>query len=212
MLGRIEETLDQAKYFCENMCNVPPDVLRDDTEALKLYAHFVVEIKEYKAEIKREFTIGKKTFKAPDPLNDILVGHYVELINTEINDEDFEDMHIAAACIFREDWSKPYSEEEIIQNAQLFYTHTADVAYFASHLYVELLNLLKEINPILYESKGGGYDDSPRKGYDMINILAGNDFTKWDNVKDVKLSKAMTFLERLEIQRRNEEQRQRSTR
>lgn len=211
MLGKIEDTTEQAKYFAENICKISADVFLNETEMLKLYAHFVLEIKDYKAEVKREIEVNGKVFKAPDPINDILVGHYVELINTEINEEDYQDMHIVSACIFREDWSKPFSEEEIVRNAQMFYEHTADVAYFSSMLYIELLNLLKEINPILYESKGG-YDDSPRKGYDMINILANNDFTKWDNVKNVKLSKAMTFLERIEIQRRNEEQRQRANR
>lgn len=195
-LYKLESIEEQAKYYFEiNGINWK---IVDVEEQLKLYAMFLEEFNKAKEDIQEQdsIEIDGELYRLPNELTDIKVGYYIEAINFE-PEKEMLNAHVVTACLFRKDHDKPFNEKEIIETATKLYSKDVKINIIGIKAMAKLLTLLKERYPILYKSTNGRYDDSPRKGYDMINVLANRDFTKWEQVKNYPLSRAMVYLESL---------------
>lgn len=196
-LFELDNLEEQSRYYCE-INNIDADFI-DDKDRLALFPYFVYEFNKEKEKVEPidEIMIdGEKYTIAPD-ITDIRVGNYIEAINIE-QGKELLNAHVVGACLYRKDHSKPFLEEEIIQTATKLLKKDVKIAISSILQLEKLLHLLKERFPILYKSEGnGGYDDSPRKGNDMVALICRTFNYNWNEAKNLKLSEAMVMLETL---------------
>lgn len=204
-LGNIQEPIDQAGYLL-GLFN--PDVNIDDIHPddrfilLATVNHLLSENKVGSAPCSFE-TNGKK-FNTLENLLNIKVRYFIELVNIDLSEDKFDHFHLVAALIYREDWTRPFDESEVIENATLFYKSSPKFSIWGVEMYSKLITLLRDTYPILYEGKQENKESEGRRAWSMLNGLAKDDPTKWEEAENLELSKAFVWMELKEIQRQNE--------
>lgn len=173
-----------------------------------------VDIEQHKIPPPEDsFELKGVTYHLPSNLLNTKLGHYIEAINAKTKEGSYENWNLLAACIYREDHSKPFNEDELINNAILFWQSSCKIGYWGVKKYSELITLLRITFPILYESKGSTADkDEGVRGYEMLNSVANNQVLKWEDAKNIRLANVFHWLSINEKNRQIEEQRQRINR
>lgn len=205
-LGNITEPLEQANYILKELCKVDPAKVHPDDKlpVLATMNHLLSEDKPVSAPYS--FETNGKTFSTLKNLLNIKVRFFIELVNSKINGESLNNYHLVAACLYREDWSKPFNEDEIIENATMFYESSSKYSFWGVEKYSTLVSLLQSTYPILYEGKQELKESEGRRAYSMLNGLAKDDPTKWKEAEELELWRAFVWMEEKEIERQNTKQ------
>lgn len=189
-----EDLTIQADTFLIEYSKVDP-LLFDDETKLAIWQTAIKMLSENELSKPKE-VIGK--YRLPTKTLSIKVGHLIELVNIAL--DGYNGLELIAGCIYRKDWSLPYSESEIIETAHHFRTLPIIHSVHAQLFYQDIITDLKEIYPILYEGKQEEEQDTGRKMYDLLLSLSNQDFTKWSAVRNEIVSDAFLFLETKKIE------------
>lgn len=210
LLGSYDDPIKQADYILESFCKVnPEDVAPEEKPALiSTITYLITQNKLVSAPYS--FETNGVVYKTLENLLNIKVRHFIELVNCDLKEDSFENYHLVAACLYREDWSKPFSEEETINNAKHFWSNSCKYGIWGVEMFTKLISLLRSTYPILYEGKQEDKQSEGRRAYSMLNGLAKDDPTKWEAAENLELWRAFVWMEEKEIQRQNEKQQQRS--
>ena len=193
-LGNIESEEDKADYFIKEVVGVKPSLFHmDDKKSLVSTFYYLISNNK---EVSDPCNIKTKTLnlKLLENLLEMRVATFVELVNAKVKNDSFNNYQLVAACFFREDFEKPYSSSELIKIAEELSEQSLEVALWGAKLYQNLITLLKETFPILYEGSVGEQTEG-RRAYDMLNSLAKDDPTKWEEAENLTLHKAFLWLE-----------------
>ena len=203
-LVEIESQEEQADYILREISNVNPTKV-DPSEKLPILAVFTHLIKQKKlVSAPWEIETNSMKMSVPENLLKIKVKHFVELVNLDLTD-GYKNHHVLAALMYREDWSKPFDEDEVIDNAKMFWESSSKFGIWAAELFEKLITLLKNTYPILYEKKESEKSEG-RRAYGMLNGLAQDNPTQWEKAENLELWRAFTWMELKAIQRDNEKQ------
>jgi len=205
-LGDIKDATEQADYVIKEICKVNPDKVHpeDKLPILATINHYMTENKVSSAPLHFE-TNGRKFSTLKNLLN-IKVRHFIELVNSKVDGDSLSNYHLVAACMYREDWSKEFDEDEVIDNAGMFYESSSKFSFWGVEKYSELVSLLQSTYPILYEGKQENKESEGRRAYSMLNGLAKDDPTKWKVAENLELWRAFVWMEEKEIERQNTKQ------
>lgn len=140
--------------------------------------------------------IGKLKLPSRNNLLKIQLQYFIEIVNARPNQDTYHNFELLTACFYREDWSKPFNDDELITNATWLNSQPLMYNLYGVILMQELFNLLRSTYPILYSKEQDAEDEEDgRKLYDMLNGLAKDDPTKWDDARNLTLETAFTYLE-----------------
>lgn len=159
--------------------------------------------KDSETELKTEI----EGYKLPSHLLNITVGHFIEIVNADPDKESLERSEIIMGCLYRKDWSKDFSEEEILETAYFFRDQPLTYTLFGMVKMAELIFTLQETFPLLYDQRINQEanipetEDEGRKLYDMLQALAGGKFIDWKASKNRLLKDAFVYLEEIKKQR-----------
>lgn len=202
-VGKLETDKEIIDYVVEELVQTKGDKTKIDEITKESIVATIFDLINSKQlpEVKNSFEIDGRTFYCPDLLLDIKVKHFIEIVNLDLNEDNYENCHMLTACLYREDWNKAWSNSEYIANATLFYESSCKYAIWALQKYSELISLLRRTFPILYENKHEDKENEGRRAYALLNGLATDDPTKWETAGDLKLETAFAWMEQKEIER-----------
>lgn len=177
------------------------------------YVHMLQLLEEHKMEsAQTSIVIDGFTYTCLENLLEIPFKYFIELVNQRIEEDDFTNWNSIAACLYRRDWTQPFDPSEWISNAKLFWTSSCKIGFWGIEKFNELISLLKQTYPILYENgKEDEEQEEGRRAYNMLNAVAKDDPTKWAEAETLPLWRVFAWLELKEIQHQNEKQRKRSS-
>lgn len=145
-----------------------------------------------------------KCYSFPDMMLDVRVGHLKEMVNIDPDPYFHVGSEIVAGCMYRKDWTKGFDDKEIIETATYFRDKPLRYTIYAMMKFKELVDLLKELYPILYDKHENEpaeeREDDGRRMYDMVISLAKDDPTKIEQVENMRLSRAFPYMEEKKIQ------------
>lgn len=145
--------------------------------------------------------IGKLKLPARDNLLKIHLQYFIEIVNCDVSIDTYQGLELLTACFYREDWNKPYDDEELLINATWLNSQPLMYNLYGVILMQNLFKTLKEVYPILYTNSGESEDEEEgRKMYDMLNGLAKDDPTKWDAARNLRLETAFAYLEEKKLE------------
>lgn len=187
---------DKPKAFFENILKVDPQEFTEET-MLAWYATFEHMIHMDKIALPEMGTKVVDGYYLPPHVLDIRVKHFIEIVNADIDKDNFRGLEVYAGCFYRKDWDKDYSDKEVMETANAFLKKPLYYSLVTSFLMADLVATLKATFPILYsrDPQEGEEKEEGRKLYDMLNGLAKDDVTKWEQVESLKLGKAFAWLE-----------------
>jgi len=142
-------------------------------------------------------------YHTPSELLKIRVGHFIEIVNADIDQVSMINAEILMGCFYRKDWDKDFSEEEILSTAEFFQTRPLREAIGGVILMSRLIQRLKDTYPLLYDDKVNEEaeiektEDEGRRLYDMLMGLANGEATKMFKAKCMRLGDAFVYLEEL---------------
>ena len=152
-----------------------------------------------------QINYNRKTYYAPKDLLDMPVKFLVELVNVDLDHENFALYYAIPALLYRKDWSKDFNKDEYLEGQQLFHTAPFIFSLWAVKLFNQLIVTLQDNYPVLY--KGESEDDSTstdgRKMYGLLKILANRDATKMAAAEKMEIWRAFTWVEQEKIDQIN---------
>jgi len=220
-LGNLKDPLEQTKVFIKEICKVDPDKidLISQAENFKKWSENV----SYEVEpAPTSFKIDGRTFYTkyleldniiyPTPL-DMQLQFLIEAANVELEPDSLNNIDNITALMYREDWSKPYDQGEYLSNALFFEKQKCKYSLWGRQKYNELILTLRDTYPILY-THGQEDDDKEngRKMFDLLNAVAQDNPSLYDQARNVKISDAFAWMEmkkKESIKQKHEQARQR---
>ena len=213
LMGTLNTNKERGEYIVKEICKKDIALFEENT-LISIYSTMMKLIE--RSNVKKDLT-EVEGLKLPSNLLNIRVGHFIEIVNANPHKISLENSEIVAGCLFRKDWDKPYSADEILETAYKFRDMELTYAIVALNTMGELIAKLKDTYPLLYdaqideEAEISEEEDEGRKLYDMLMGLADRDFTKWNTAKDGFLGDAFVYLEEMKRdaikQKLNEKQR-----
>ena len=158
------------------------------------------------------FEIDGIVYRCPDHPLELQVDHFKELANAKIKDGSFEYYNWVAALIYQEDHLAPFNGKRSVEVAKMLWTKSCKFSLWGMEKYKEMLSLLRDTFPILYEKKGDDEEDEGVRAFGMVNALAKDDPTRWAEAGRLQIATAFRWIELKEIESRREKQRQRNNR
>ena len=162
---------------------------------------YLTMMKLFERDVIKEIPDKIENLSTPAHILDIRVGHFIEIANARPDSKSLENAEIVAGCLYREDWSKDFSKEEIIDTALKFREYPLRYSLIAMVKMSELFLTLQDRYPLLYdqnidkEAKIEKTEEEGRKLYDMLQGLTNNKFVDWDEAKNRTLADAFVYLE-----------------
>lgn len=197
MLGGDTTMIEKADIFFTHFAKQNP-ILFPDANKLAALQTWLLRIGV--EEKPKPSNVGE--YKLPNRLLNVRVGHFKEMVNVEI-DEFLIGAEVIAGCMYRKDWDRDFSEEEIIETALYFRKQPLLHTLWAIHSFEELVKLLKENYPILYDDHPAmpnkESEDDGRRMYDLIIGLAKDQATEIEAAENLKLSTAFPYMESKKI-------------
>ena len=199
MMGTLNTNTERGEYLIKHFAKRDPDLFDDDTKA----AVFLTAIKYFELEKLEDCPENLDDYKLPNNLMNIKVGHFIEIVNAEININSFENAEIVAGCLWRKDWGKSFDKDEIIDTALWFQEQPLNYTIWSVLKMNELTSMLRETFPLLYDDQVSREaniepeEDDGRRLYDMLMGLTDKRFIDWDEAKDRLLVDSFVYLEEM---------------
>tara|TARA_R110000850_G_scaffold277025_1_gene421452 strand:+ start:1148 stop:1786 length:639 start_codon:yes stop_codon:yes gene_type:complete len=191
---------DQAKVFFNHLKIDASEFSEVDQGAVLSTFYRLLESEDIGSP-PEQIKYNRQTYFSPKDLLDMPVKFLVELVNVDLDHENFSFYYAIPALLYRKDWSKNFSKDEYIEGQQLFHTAPFIFSLWAVKLFNQLIVTLQDNYPVLY--KGESDDDSAsadgRKMYGLLKILANKDATKMEAAERMEIWRAFTWVEQEKI-------------
>lgn len=199
LMGNLNTNVERGEYIIKHFSKRDPDKFDDDTKS----AVFLTMMKLFENEGSFEPEKEIEDYRIPSELLKIRVGHFIEIVNANIDQVSMVNAEMLMGCFYRKDWDKDFSEEEILSTAEFFQTRPLRETIGGVILMSRLIQRLKDIYPLLYDDKVNEEaeiektEDEGRRLYDMLMGLANGEATKMFKAKCMRLGDAFVYLEEL---------------
>jgi len=210
-LGKEQDLQKKMNYLFKDILKQDPDKF----ELEPMYAAYLTIVDKLNNEdlpnpdpfiviTKRKFFFFKRNVKyyLCEDLLDMQLKFLIELTNLDLDLDTCNAFHQMAACMYREDWSKPYNKKEYIRRCEAFYYAEAYYSLQAYRVYSRLIVTLKETYPTLYEGDEGVTPDG-RKMYDLLDSITKDDITKEELAGEQPIERAFRWMEDKKIEQIN---------
>lgn len=138
-----------------------------------------------------------KPLYLPKHLLDMQVRYLIELVNCNANPETYEHFEVVAACFYRRNWKKPFNADEFEATQERFKKMPLLYSAWGIKLYGELIQLLKDTYPILYDDQlvKDEPEDDGVKMYDLLDALSKENPNAWEESENLPLWRAFRWME-----------------
>jgi len=201
IMSNLNTDVERGEYIMDKFSKVNVDKFDDSVKA----SVFNTTMKLFEVEISKGIKPEDeyKGYSIPSELLRIKVGHFIEIVNASPDLETLEGAEIVAACFYRKDWEKGYSEKELEEVATYFRSQPLYYALGGLKLMSDLFERLRDVFPLLHDEQVNEeagiekVEDDGRKMYDMLMGLTQNRFIDWDEAKNRNIGNAFVYLEEL---------------
>lgn len=197
LMGKLKTNKERGEYILQEFSGKDISLFDDDTKTSVFLTVMSLLNQEKHGEPPKEI----QGYKHPSNLLQIRVGHLLEIVNADVDGESLERAEILMGCFYRKDWSKDFSEEEIVKTMEFFLKRPMVESFAGVFLIKELMQTLRDVYPLLHDEQIDREVDMPesedegRKMYSMLNGLTNHKATEWDKAKNMMLKDAYVFLE-----------------
>jgi hypothetical protein len=201
-MGKLLTNKERGEWLIKNFSKRDPAKFDDETKAAVFLTTY--KLLDSSKSVSPQDKIGD--YHLPQVLLRIKVGHFIEIINAVPDASTLEGAEIVMGCLYRKDWSKDYSEDEIVETAEYFLDRPLYDTIGGIVKMKELFNMLSERYPLLYDEKVNReadiepVEDEETRQHDLLHTLSEGVFIRKNAVKNQIVADAFSHLEKLKEQ------------
>lgn len=202
LMSNLITNKERGEWIIKNFSKRDPSKFDDNVKSSVFLT--MLKLFESDKEIKAMPEIGE--YRLPDNLLDIRVGHYIEIVNAIPDLESLMGADIVMGCLYRKDWSKDYSEKEIVDTAMFFLEQPLLYTLCGILTMKELFDTLHYSYPLLYDEKVNREadveptEDESDRQHELLHVLSEGVFIRKKEVKNRVLADAFSHLESIKKQ------------